>query len=163
MPDIVFRPIGTVFTPFDRLEGMPIQPTGTTSAQGRIELLPELAEGLTDLEGFSHLILLYHLHQVKDSSLIVKPYLDDRPHGIFATRSPARPNPIGLSVVRFLSREGATVHIDQVDMLNGTPLLDIKPSVPEFDHHPVERTGWIGRSCRKVQDTLSDSRFVDLP
>jgi tRNA-Thr(GGU) m(6)t(6)A37 methyltransferase TsaA len=157
--EITYRPIGFAHTPFKEIEGMPIQPTGAAGVQGRLEILPEFSEGLQDIEGFSHLILLYHFHHVQAASLTVTPFLDSRSHGVFATRAPKRPNPIGLSVVRLLSREDNILHVENVDLLDGTPLLDIKPYVPEFDHLPVERVGWLAQAEGKVHHKKSDGRF----
>ncbi|HEC22109.1 MAG TPA: tRNA (N6-threonylcarbamoyladenosine(37)-N6)-methyltransferase TrmO [Chloroflexi bacterium] len=138
----VFRPIGVIRSPFTEREGMPIQ-SARSEAEGRVEVFEAYAEGLKDIEGFSHLILIYVFDRIEHPALTVRPFLDDAPHGIFATRHPARPNPIGLSVVELVSREGATLHIRGVDVLDGTPLLDIKPYVPQFDHHTATRTGWL--------------------
>ncbi len=156
---IIYYPIGLVHTPFKEIEGMPIQPTGATGVQGTIEILPDFVEGLQDIEGFSHIILLYHFHRVEAASLTVTPFLDSRPHGVFATRAPKRPNPIGLSIVRLLRREGNVLHVENVDLLDGTPVLDIKPYVPEFDHQPVERVGWLAQAEGKVHHKKSDGRF----
>jgi tRNA-Thr(GGU) m(6)t(6)A37 methyltransferase TsaA len=157
--EISYRPIGFAHTPFKKTEGMPIQPTGAAGVHGTVEILPEFSEGLQDIEGFSHLILLYHFHHVEAVSLTVTPFLDNRPHGVFATRAPKRPNPIGLSIVRLLRREANILHVENVDLLDGTPLLDIKPYVPEFDHQPVERVGWLAQAEGKVHHTKSDGRF----
>ncbi len=135
------HPIGVIHTPFIDKAQTPIQPT-RSQAVGRVEVDPEFAEGLQDLEAFSHLILLYVFHLSTDYSLLVKPFLDNQLHGLFATRYPARPNPIGLSVVRLLARRGNQLEIEGVDMLDGTPLLDIKPYMPEFDARVETRTGW---------------------
>jgi len=157
---IEYHPIGIIRSPFERLEGMPIQPAGASSAQGRVEVFPEYAEGLKDLDGFSHVILLYHLHRVKDWDLIVTPFMDSHPRGVFSTRAPKRPNPIGISVVKLLSIDGATLHIENMDILDGTPLLDIKPYVPEFDQYPADRIGWLERANGSVQEKKSDRRFA---
>jgi tRNA-Thr(GGU) m(6)t(6)A37 methyltransferase TsaA len=157
--DICYRPIGVVHSPFHEIEGMPIQPTGAAGIQGAVEVFPEFAAGLTDLAGFSHIILLYHFHEVRETRLIVTPFLDTQPHGVFATRAPKRPNPIGLSVVKLLGVEGNLLHVENVDMLDGTPLLDIKPYVPEFDQHPADRVGWMAQAGGKVQSKRSDGRF----
>jgi len=157
--EIKYRPIGIIRSPFKDVEGMPIQPAGAAHVQGTVEVLPELAEGLKDLEGFSHVILLYHFHQVQESQLLVVPFMDSEPHGVFATRAPKRPNPIGISVVRLLSIEHNVLHIENVDILDGTPLLDIKPYVPEFDEHPAEHVGWLEGAQGRVQDKRSDDRF----
>lgn len=138
---------------------MPIQPTGEASAPGAVEIFPEFEAGLKDLEGFSHIILLYYFHQVHGASLTVLPFLDSEPHGIFATRAPTRPNPIGLSVVRLLRIEGRMLHVENLDILDGTPLLDIKPYVPGFDYRAEARTGWLKNAQGKARDTKSDDRF----
>ena len=157
---IEYHPIGTIHSPFKRVEGMPIQPAGASSAQGHVEVFSEYAEGLQDLDGFSHIVLLYHFHRVKDANLIVTPFMDSQPRGVFSTRAPKRPNPIGLSVVKLLGIDGTTLRIENVDILDGTPLLDIKPYVPEFDHYPVDRIGWLEGSRSKVQEKRSDRRFA---
>src|SRR6478735_10771314 len=137
---IVFRPIGVIRTPFEQTEGMPIQATAAVGVRGRIELDEALTEGLADLDGFSHLILLYHLHRITEPRLTVTPFLDDSPRGVFATRSPARPNPIGLLTIRLIGISGATIEIEDVDMVDGTPLLDIKPYVPASTRARVWRS-----------------------
>ncbi len=157
--EISYRPIGIVHSPFTDIEGMPIQPTGAAGIQGAIEVLPEFAEGLRDLAGFSHVILLYHFHQVQEAKLVVTPFMDSRPHGVFATRAPKRPNPIGLSIVKLLGIEQNILHIENVDILDGTPLLDIKPYVPEFDQPGADRVGWLERTKGEVHNRRSDGRF----
>jgi len=157
---IEYHPIGLIRSPFQQIKGMPIQPAGAASIQGRVEVFPEYAEGLRDLDGFSHVMLLYHFHQVNGSQLTVTPFLDTQPHGVFATRAPKRPNPIGLSVVRLLRVSGTVLYIENVDVLDGTPLLDIKPYVPEFDQHPAERVGWLERARGRVQEKRADRRFA---
>ena len=156
---IQYQPIGVIHTPFESPDGMPIQPAGALSVCGTVEVFPEYAKGLRDLDGFSHVMLLYHFHQVQEQRLVVLPFLDTRERGVFATRAPARPNPIGLSSVKLLAVEGCTLLIENVDILNGTPLLDIKPYVPEFDHHRVDRVGWLEHAKAKVQDEKADDRF----
>ncbi len=144
MTDIEFRmkPIGVMHTPFKEKSETPIQFSRST-ALGEIEVFPEFEEGLTSIEGLSHLILIYVFHEALDSkSLLVKPFLDEQMHGIFATRYYTRPNPIGFSVVRLIQRDGLRLRIQWVDMLDGTPLLDIKPYIPEFDVHTVDKLGW---------------------
>jgi tRNA-Thr(GGU) m(6)t(6)A37 methyltransferase TsaA len=138
-----FTPIGVIHSPFTEQEGMPIQSARST-AEGRVEIDAAYAEGLKDIEGFSHIYLLYVFDRTSETRLTVYPFLDDQPHGVFSTRFPGRPNPIGLSVVELLRREGTTLHVAGVDVLDGTPLLDLKPYVPQFDHHPATRTGWLG-------------------
>jgi tRNA-Thr(GGU) m(6)t(6)A37 methyltransferase TsaA len=156
---IQLHPIGSIHTPFKDLSGMPIQPTSDASAPGTIELFPEFMPGLKDLDGFSHLILLYYL-RAGPAKLEVTPFLDTRARGIFATRAPTRPNPIGLSVVKLNRIEGNILFIDNLDILDGTPLLDIKPYIPEFDFQPEVRTGWYEQAKGKVKRTKSDSRFL---
>ena len=157
--DIIYHPIGVVHSPFQDIQGMPIQPTGAAGVRGTVEILPELAEGLRDLEGFSHIILLYHFHRVRDVKLVVTPFMDSQPRGLFSTRAPKRPNPIGLSVVKLLRVEGHVLHVENVDILDGTPVLDIKPYVPDFDQHPVDRVGWLEGAKGRVRGKRSDDRF----
>ena len=157
--EIDYRPIGVIHSPFTDIEGMPIQPTGASGIRGTVEVFPEFAEGLKDLEGFSHIILLYHFHRAQGSKLVVTPFMDSQPHGVFATRAPKRPNPIGLSIVKLLSIEQNILHIENVDILDGTPLLDIKPYVPEFDQPQADRVGWLEQAKGRVQTKKSDNRF----
>lgn len=140
--EFVMRPIGIIHSPFQEKEQTPIQPS-RSQEQGRVEVYPEFAAGLEDIEGFSHIILLYVFHQSSGFTLRVKPFLDDRLHGLFATRYPKRPNPIGISVVRLAGRQGNILQIEGVDVLDGTPLLDIKPYVSEFDLRTATRSGWL--------------------
>jgi tRNA-Thr(GGU) m(6)t(6)A37 methyltransferase TsaA len=156
---VICRPIGIIHSPFKTTEGMPIQPTGAQSIRGTIDIYPEFTQGLKDLDGFSHIILLYHFHRSKNTKLEVIPFLDSRPHGIFATRASSRPNPIGISTVKLLKIERNTLRIENVDILDGTPLLDIKPYVPEFDQYPAEKIGWLEDAIGKVVDKKSDGRF----
>jgi len=135
------RPIGVIRSPFTDPASTPIQ-SARSVARGTVEVDGACADGLQDVEGFSHLILIYVFHQSAGYSLRVTPFLDRVERGLFATRYPARPNPVGLSVVRLLARRGNVLEIEGVDMLDGTPLLDIKPYVPEFDSRPEARTGW---------------------
>jgi tRNA-Thr(GGU) m(6)t(6)A37 methyltransferase TsaA len=157
--EITYRPIGVIHSPFKDIAGMPIQPTGAANIRGLLEIFPPFVAGLKDLEGFSHIILLYHFHQAEGAKLVVRPFMDSRPHGVFATRAPKRPNPIGLSVVRLLRIEQNIVHIENVDIIDGTPLLDIKPYVPEFDHYPADRVGWLEQAKGIVRSKRSDGRF----
>ncbi len=156
---VTYRPIGIIRTPFLDTEGMPIQATAAVGVRGRIEIDAEFVEGLADLDGFSHLILVYHLHRVSAARLTVTPFLDDRPHGIFATRSPARPNPIGLSTVRLVAITGSTLEVEDVDMVDGTPLLDIKPYVPAFDERDEVRVGWFTDRLGGLPGARADDRF----
>lgn len=159
MKEISYRPIGIIRSPYKETEGTPIQTTGARGVSGRVELLPDYAEGLKDLGGFSHIILLYHFHLSKGYSLRVKPFLDDTPRGVFSTRAPKRPNAIGLSVVRLVKIEGTTLHIEDVDTVDSTPLLDIKPYVPEFDSREAERIGWLSGKAERAAETDADMRF----
>lgn len=139
---------------------MPIQPHGASEIGGHIELDPELIPGLKDLIGFSHLILIYHLHQVKGHKLYVVPFMDDKPHGIFATRAPVRPNPIGMSIVMLKSLEENIICFEGADMLDGTPLLDIKPLFALFDNRPDAISGWLDeKENKKIVNVKSDNRF----
>ena len=153
------RPIGIIHTPFKTTEGMPIQPSGAKGVRGRVEILPEFVEGLADLDGFSHVTLLYHFHKSRDYTLTVVPFMDTEPRGVFATRAPRRPNPIGLSTVRLIRVEGNILHVENVDILDGTPLLDIKPYVPEFDHQEGYRSGWLDNAQGKSRTKKADDRF----
>ena len=129
----------------------------------RAVVSPEFQDGLLGLDGFSHLILLYHLHQASGARLTVTPFLDDRPHGIFATRSPARPNPLGLSTVRLLGVEGTTLRIADLDIVDGTPLLDIKPYVPAIDDRADVRIGWFEGKVERARTIIADGRFRNAP
>lgn len=143
MKPIEFQPIGMIYTPFAGPKGMPIQPAGGAGVKATVEVFPEFRAGLEDLDGFSHIILLYHLHKSEGYKLRVVPFMDTVERGLFATRAPKRPNPIGLSVVQLDNIEDGILHIQNIDIVNGTPLLDIKPYVPEFDQHSTIRTGWL--------------------
>ena len=156
---ILYQPIGTIHSPFESIENVPIQPAAAPGVRGTVEILPEFADGLRDLQGFSHIILLYHFHRVTQVRLTVVPFMDDEPRGVFATRAPSRPNPIGLSIVRLLGIEGNVLHVENVDVVDGTPLLDIKPYVPAFDHNEAERIGWLEATRRRVKEQKSDGRF----
>ncbi len=157
--DITFQPIGLIYSTFKDLEGMPIQSTSKASGPGRVEITPEYQDGLKDLDGFSHIILLYYMHATQEKSLIVTPFLDTSPRGIFATRAPTRPNPLGLSIVKLIRVEDGVLYVDDLDVLDGTPLLDLKPFVPEFDHRPNARIGWLENARGEVKGKTSDDRF----
>lgn len=159
MDTIVFRPIGLIVTPFQEPQGTPIQPGAAAGVAGHIQIFLEYQQGLQDLEGFSHIWLLYHFHLGKSFTPLVKPFLDDEVRGVFATRAPSRPNPIGLSLVRLVGIAGDTLHIEDVDVLNGTPLLDIKPFVPEFDYRAEARIGWLAKNLEKLNMARDDGRF----
>ena len=139
---------------------MPIQPSSAGGIMGTIELDTSMIKGLNDLEGFSHIILIYHFHLIKTHNLSVVPFMDDKPHGIFATRSPARPNPIGMSIVELKKIESNLLFIEGVDMINETPLLDIKPFFSQFDNRLNAKTGWLNEKEQKVISQIkSDNRF----
>jgi len=157
--EIIYKPIGWIRSPFQTMEGMPIQPGGALDIEGKVEFAREYVAGLKDLDGFSHVILIYHFHRSAGFSLEVTPFLDDTRRGLFATRAPKRPNPIGISVVRLDGIDRDVLRIRDVDILDGTPLLDIKPYVPEFDAPGDVRTGWIGDAGKSLRGTRSDKRF----
>ncbi|NQT92738.1 MAG: tRNA (N6-threonylcarbamoyladenosine(37)-N6)-methyltransferase TrmO [Lentisphaerae bacterium] len=157
--EIVCRQIGVIHSPWQELKGMPIQPPGAAGVKGRVEVAAEYVEGLKDLDGFSHIILLYHFHRVTGIQLTVIPFMDTEPRGVFSTRAPKRPNPIGMSIVGLLRVEGNVLHVEDIDVLDGTPLLDVKPYVPEFDHRSNVRTGWLSRTTDGVATKRSDDRF----
>ncbi|HYA02586.1 MAG TPA: tRNA (N6-threonylcarbamoyladenosine(37)-N6)-methyltransferase TrmO, partial [Syntrophobacteria bacterium] len=152
MREISYEPIGVIHSPFAKLEGMPIQTTGARGVRGTVEVKPEFADGLKDLEGFSHILLIYHFHLSEGYSLLVTPFLDDDLRGVFATRAPRRPNRIGISVVRLLGVEGSRLSIEDIDIVDGTPLLDIKPYVPEVDARQAERIGWLAGKVDRVSE-----------
>jgi tRNA (adenine37-N6)-methyltransferase len=139
---IAYKPIGVIRSGHTKPEETPIQSVYAEGCEGRAEILPEFAAGLRDLEGFSHIYLIWHMHKTDRSQLVVKPFLQDVERGVFATRAPCRPNPIGLSIVRLVRREENILHLGLVDVLDGTPLLDIKPYAAKFDHIEATRNGW---------------------
>jgi tRNA-Thr(GGU) m(6)t(6)A37 methyltransferase TsaA len=154
---LVVRPIGIIHSPFRQATETPIQSCMAKGKEGSIELFPEFSPALRDLEGFDRVWLLYWFHRITAPRLVVKPFLDQVEHGIFATRSPARPNPIGISCVRLLDVDGLRLRVGELDILDETPLLDIKPYVPSFDSFPANRIGWL---AGKIQDrVLADDRF----
>jgi tRNA-Thr(GGU) m(6)t(6)A37 methyltransferase TsaA len=159
MNEIRYRSIGTIHSPFKEIEGMPIQPMGATGVKGTVEVFERFQAGLKDLDGVSHIILLYHFHQNQGFDLIVLPFLDTVPRGLFATRVPNRPNAIGLSIVQLDQIKDNTLHIQNVDILDGTPLLDIKPYVPKFDAQAAGRTGWYEKAKKTVFGCKANSRF----
>lgn len=156
---VKLKPIGTIHSPFTDLVGMPIQPAGGVGVQGTVEVFPKYEPGLKDLDGFSHIVLLYVFHRSHGFQLQVVPFMDTKPRGLFATRAPKRPNPIGLSVVQLDRIEGCTLHVRNIDILDGTPLLDIKPYVPDFDSPTQVRTGWLDEVRQAVGEWQSDDRF----
>jgi len=154
---LVVRPVGVVRSPFRSEEGTPIQPGQGRRAEGRIEILPEYQEALADLEGFERIWLLSWFNRAMAWRTRVAPYRDDNLRGLFATRAPARPNPVGISAVRLLRVEAGVLHVAELDILDGTPVLDVKPYVPEFDAFPVARAGWLERAGRREE---ADGRFA---
>lgn len=158
---IEYQPIGTIYTPFTQTRGTPIQTTAALGKKGTIEIYPQFVQGLKDIEQFSHLILLYHLHLAKYKDLLVKPFLDNEMHGVFATRSPGRPNRIGFSIVRLEAVKDNILFISDVDIVSFTPLLDIKPYVLEFDQRIDVRSGWFENNIYKLPDTKDDGRFSE--
>jgi tRNA-Thr(GGU) m(6)t(6)A37 methyltransferase TsaA len=159
--DIVFRPIGVVHSPFKEPKGVPIQPRAGKDVRGTVEVFPEFAPGLKDLEGFSHIMLLYNFHLSEGYELEVVPYLDTVMRGVFATRAPRRPNAIGLSVVRLLEVEKNVLHIADLDIVDGTPLLDIKPHVREFGPDEEIRIGWLTDVVKDAGGKRADGRFLE--
>jgi tRNA-Thr(GGU) m(6)t(6)A37 methyltransferase TsaA len=142
---ITYKPIGVIRSEHIVADQTPIHPAYASGGKGRVEVLPELAEGLRDLEGFSHIYLVYHFHQSGPTRLVVKPFLQDVERRVFATRATCRPNPMGLSIAELVCREGSALHINNVDILDGTPLLDIKPYTAKFGRIDTTRNGWAGR------------------
>ncbi len=157
--EVVCRTVGIVRSRFAATEGMPIQTAGAADEPGRLEVLPEFALGLRDIEGFEFLILVTHMHLGTRESLEIRPFLDDKTHGVFATRAPARPNRLGLSIVRLLRVDGATLHFAGNDMVDGTPVLDIKPYVPRFDVRETTRIGWFADKLDVLPTIRSDGRM----
>lgn len=156
---IPMRPIGVVHSPFRTKAGVPIQTAGAPEARASIEVFEAVAAGLVDLDGFDYLILLTHLHRASSEDLEVVPFLDDRAHGVFATRAPNRPNRIGLSIVRLLAVQGTVLQVAGNDMIDGTPVLDIKPYVPAFDVRQTDRIGWFATRLDALPGRLSDDRM----
>lgn len=160
MNQIVYHPIGTIRSPFKELSGMPIQPRGAQSATGEVVVDEAYEPGLKDIDGFSHLILIYHFHKSQGFELTVKPFLDDHQRGVFATRAPRRPNSIGLSIVTLLERSGNVLRVGEIDVADRTPLLDIKPYVPMFDAPEASAIGWLEGKAEQFREKRSDRRFL---
>ncbi len=150
--EIRFIPIGVIRSSHTDPEKTPIQPCYAEDCLGRVEIFPQYVDGLRDLEGYSHIYLIYHHHKAQPPKLAVKPFLQDKKRGLFSTRMPHRPNPVGLSIVRLISREGSVLHIASVDILDGTPLLDIKPYSRRIDCIENTRNGW--------QDEVDDAQAL---
>jgi len=158
--EYTFKAIGTIRSPYHSKQGMPIQGVFEPEGEGVVEVFEPYVPGLQDLEGFSHLILIYVFHLSEGYELLCRPYMEEKLHGVFSTRAPRRPNPVGFSVVKLLRREGSILHISQVDVINGTPLLDIKPYVPRFDERPSAQVGWMEGTFRSgLFRKVSDDRF----
>lgn len=156
---MTFEPIGFVHSPFLEPAGMPLQPASADGVAARIEIHAAYEAGLRDLAGFSHILVLAHLHRAAAGELTVVPFLDDEPRGVFATRAPARPNPIGISALRLVRVEGRMLHVTGIDLLDGTPVLDLKPYVPEFDAIAAERVGWYEGKLGGIASARADGRF----
>jgi tRNA (adenine37-N6)-methyltransferase len=152
------HPIGFVHSPFKKANGTPIQPNYAEGTEGTLEILPEYVEGLSDIEGFERIWLIYYFDRASKAKLRVVPFRDDTERGIFATRAPCRPNPIGMSVVRLLEIKGNMIRVGQIDILDRTPLLDIKPYVPQYDSFPSSRAGWVDNVANG--QTTADNRFI---
>jgi len=157
MSSPVFKAIGAIHSPFREATGTPIQSALAQGVEGSVEVFPEFVPGLRDLEGFDRIWLLYWFDRARAAQLVVKPFLDNQERGVFATRAPCRPNAIGLSCVRLLGIEGGWLRIGDVDILDGTPLLDIKPYAPQLDCFDVRRAGWL--QDKDGQGVAADSRF----
>ena len=160
MKEIIYKPIGVIHSPFKIPQDVPIQSAAAKGVAGSVVVFQQYVESLKDVEGFSHLILVYHFHLAQPYSLLVTPFMDKKLHGLFATRAPSRPNPIGVSIVRLTKVEQNLLHIQDVDIIDGTPLLDIKPFVPEFDQRKAERIGWLEKKVDKLNSSRDDGRFA---
>ena len=160
MNEVRYKPIGIVHSPFKKPQNVPIQSVASKGIKGSVELAREYVEGLKDLEGFSHIILICHFHLSKPYSLLVKPYLDENLRGLFSTRAPSRPNAIGISIVRLTKVEDNILYIKDVDIIDGTPLLDIKPYVPKFDQRKTAKIGWLKNKIKRIPIISDDGRFA---
>ncbi|MEE4256107.1 MAG: tRNA (N6-threonylcarbamoyladenosine(37)-N6)-methyltransferase TrmO [Bacteroidales bacterium] len=160
MEKITFKPIGVIRSGFKQAPGTPIQAGTAKHIGAQIEIFDAYAEGLHDLDGFSHIILLYYFHLSSGHKLKVIPFMDSVERGVFATRAPGRPNSIGFAVVELISIEGNILHFKGTDMIDGTPVLDIKPYVPDFDHQNVVKTGWLEKKVKNLPDKTDDGRFL---
>lgn len=157
--NITIRPIGILHSPFKQIDDMPIQPAGAIGIRGSLEIAPEYEKGLADLDGFSHIILIYYFHQVTGYQLSVTPFLDSVPRGIFSTRAPTRPNPIGISIVQLISVQDNILELENIDILDRTPVIDIKPYIPAFDQPEEVQVGWLTNHTKNLKNTKSDQRF----
>ena len=157
---ICYEPIGFIKTPFKEPKGTPIQPTAAGGIRGTIELKKKYRTALQDLEGFSHIILLYHFHLAKKPAMLIEPFLDGKKHGVFACRAPSRPNPIGISIVKIIQIEANKITVEDVDIVDGTPLLDIKPYVERFDKRENTSIGWLEGQISRHHQIVDDGRFM---
>ena len=159
---IYYTPIGIIHSSFKQLAGMPIQTAFSKNGEGTVELFPQFKQGLKDLEGFSHIMLIYHFHKSKGYDLLCRPFLDSVKRGLFATRAPSRPNPIGLSIVRLHEINDGVLSVSSLDVIDGTPLIDIKPHIPKFDSPKAVTVGWFEKAFRKKKPAIiADNRFAD--
>ena len=156
---ITVTPIGVVRSEFKSKVGVPIQTAGAPQLYAELEIFPAYAAGLRDLKDFEYLILLTHMHLATEEPLDIVPFLDSISHGVFATRAPSRPNRIGLSIVRLLSIHGLVLRFEGNDMVDGTPILDIKPYVPAFDVRQTNRIGWFATKIEQLPGKRSDDRM----
>lgn len=161
MTEVIYEPIGIIHSPFKEPKGTPIQPKAGQGMKGTVVVFQEYVEGLADLEGFSHIILIYHFHLSKVSALKVIPFADNQPHGVFSTRAPGRPNSIGISIVRLVRIEENILYVKDLDIVEGTPLLDIKPYVPEIDDREIQHIGWLEKNVSKLTKLKDDGRFTE--
>ena len=161
MDGLLFKPIGIIHSPFTDPAGTPIQPTASRGIHGQVEVFTQFTLGLKDLDGFTYIILLYHFNRVREVRLEVKPFLDDQFRGVFATRAPVRPNPIGLSVVRLVDIRDNVLEVADIDILDSTPLLDLKPYVDKFDGRSSPRQGWLEENIAGLPGRQDDGRFTD--
>ncbi|MCK4888183.1 MAG: tRNA (N6-threonylcarbamoyladenosine(37)-N6)-methyltransferase TrmO [Planctomycetes bacterium] len=152
--------IGLVHSPFKQVEGVPIQPTAAKDVKGTIEIKQQFAEGLSDLDGFSHIVVLFGFHLSTGCKLKVKPFLDDNLRGVFSTRAPNRPSQIGLSIVTLEKVKGRTLHISGMDMIDGTPILDIKPYLPMLNPNGDIKIGWLENAHRQFEHKKADGRML---
>jgi len=159
MDKITYKPIGVIHSDFKQKEDMPIQAAFSKKTKGQIEIYPQFQLGLKDLDGFSHIILIYHFHLSNGFSLLNKPFLEEVEHGMFSIRTPRRPNPIGISIVRLEKIENNILYIKDVDTIDGTPLLDIKPYVSKFDIRTDGKDGWLTERLKDKEEHFSDDRF----
>jgi len=152
-------PIGIIHSPFTSIEDMPIQPKGAKGVEGYVLVDNQYMDGLKDMEGFSHIYLVYSFHETTRTDLLVTPFMDNETRGVFATRSPLRPNHIGISIVKLKKVEENKLIVDGIDVLDGTPLLDIKPYIEKFDGVKDSTSGWMQASDEEVSKKRSDKRF----